>query len=167
MVPPIVEIDGEEIVPVEGSSGSEIDQDMLFKRLAGLPAEVEVPLREVEPSITYAEAVRAASYARRILEEMPVVVSGNERVKFSKKLLRKALRFRERDGKLVVSLDRAPLRSRLERTFTPLKRDPVDAEFRVADDIVRIVQSRLGREFDPRGTLNALLPNLGEPQGSC
>lgn len=164
VVPPTVEIDEEEIVPVKGSSGSEIDQDMLFERLAGLPAVVEIPLREVEPSITYAEAVRAASYARRILEEMPAVVSGDERVKFSKKLLRKALRFRERDGRLIVSLDRAPLRSRLERTFTQLKREPADAEFRVADDIVRIVQSRPGREFDSGATLDALLPNLGEPQ---
>ena len=159
-----VEITDGQITVVGGSDGIEIDQDALFERLAGLPGEIEVPLREVEPPITDADAERANARAQQILDETPAVVRGRERVKFSKRLVRQALRFEERGDELVVLLDAATLRPRLERTFNELAQEPVNARFRVEGDAVRIIESKPGREFDVDTTLDALLPNLGEPQ---
>ncbi|MFQ5425945.1 MAG: VanW family protein, partial [Gaiellales bacterium] len=164
VVPATIGVSDDSIVVTEGISGIDIDQAGLFERLAGLPDELEIPLREVQPKISTQTAEVARARAERIVGEAPAVVYRRTRVKLGKRLLRRALRFERSGGEIVVSLDQETLKPRLRRAFASLRAEPRNAQFRVEGDEVSIAPSKAGTVFDLGQTIDQLIPNLGQPQ---
>lgn len=132
----------------EGRAGRRVDRAGLRDRLLDLPAHLEVPVEEVEPSVTTAEARAAADHARRLVDAPIQVVGGGRVVTVAPASLRRAARVRANGGVLVAGLDGGVLARALAPSFGELTRRPRIARFRLRGKRVEVVPSRVGRRLD-------------------
>lgn len=162
MQPASVERQGDEIVVVPARVGLELDRSTVYDRLLELPQRVELPVTQIQPTVTDEEARRAQQLAEEVVSSPPAIVHEGTRLTLSADALREALRFEPSSTTTIaVDLDPEPLRPALEEAFGALETAPVDARFRVRGDRVEVVEAVPGSALDVETTVRQLVPNAG------
>ncbi|MEZ5101474.1 MAG: VanW family protein [Thermoleophilia bacterium] len=162
MQPASVERQGDEIVVVPARVGLELDRSTVYDRLLELPQRVELPVTQIQPTVTDDEARRAQELAQALVSSPPAIVHEGTRLTLSADVIREALRFEPSSTTTIaVALDAEVLRPSLEEAFAGLGRPPVDARFRVRGERVEIVPAVQGSALDVETTVRQLVPNAG------
>lgn len=156
-----VEIGTVGAVVTSSTAGTAVDAGTVERRLRTLPPAVEVPLVEVEPQATTAEAQQAANTIDTLLSGPHVVAAGDTSVTLTPAFLRGALTVTPRNGRFALSIDSDALSRRLTPGFRDDLREPRDAEFRVVGERIGILPSRPGRELAVRALARSLLTDPG------
>ena len=145
-VPATVSVHGTTVSSTPGLVGIELDRAALLRRLSRNSAVVNAPYRRLRPAVSDAAAETAASQARGLLAH-PIAIDyhGARLGALTPMQIARALRI---TPKLAVSLDGETLaraiRPRLGRWIVHAH----NAQFAVANDVVRVVPSRAGRDVD-------------------
>lgn len=132
----------------EPEDGVVLDRRRASARLERLPTRVELPLRTSEPAVSADEAEQARDVAASLLDDPPLVVAQGLRAELRPRDVRRALRFRARNGEIEVSLAAGEIEGRLRAGLGELEREPRSATFRIRGEKVRVVGSRDGRGLD-------------------
>ena len=155
--PASIRVVGDEIVTRAAQLGIEVDTEELFELLRLLPPTVDVPVAQVEPSVSDGAIESALARAQALTESPPEVVFGGTRFAVPARLMRRALRFTSEGTQVAVGLDVQTLAPRLRGAFKQYEREPSDATFAVEGSAARVVPGKVGRRFAAALTIDAIL----------
>jgi hypothetical protein len=147
-----VAVDSTAINVRAGRVGRSVDVTALQTGLETLPGRLRVSTIAVPPRVSTAEAVAAATLARRLIGTARTLVVGADAYVLSSVQLREALAVRRVEQGFAIGFD--PVR--LER-WLPASTSPQDAALRVEGERVRVIEGVPGRTVDVRATAAALV----------
>jgi vancomycin resistance protein YoaR len=168
--PPVsarLSMEGKEVVVQPGRTGTAVDIDTLFAsvRSAALSDQkrVTAEVRTVTPSITTQEAEAVAAEARTLVSAPVGIQLRKERVgAVSPAQLAELIRFKPAAGSYEIALAPKALRAALLPLMEETLREPVDADFRIGPQRVRVVPSKPGTTLDvERAQRGILAAGLG------
>lgn len=158
--PAAVEARGRTLVVTPSRPGFALDRERLRLELGRLPPLLAVPGRDIAPAIHEPAALAAKTRAERLLREAPAVTYEQTRVRLTRELLLRALRFESRGRRLEVSLEAGVLELAL-RPLRAYERRPRDAELSVRDTRVEVVPAIDGRRLSVERVAAALVRKPG------
>ena len=155
-------MEGEEVAVRPGRSGTAVDVEALLAsaRSAALSDQkrVTAEVRTVAPSITTEEAEKVATETRTLVSAPVGIQLREERVGvLSRAQLAELIRFKPAAGSYEIALAPEALRAALLPLMEETLREPVDADFRIGPQRVRVVPSKPGTTLDVERAQRAIL----------
>jgi vancomycin resistance protein YoaR len=155
-------VDGREVAVRSSTAGTAVDVDALLAsiRTAALTGSSEVTARvdEVAPAVTTEEAEAVAAEARELLSAPVGIQLRKERVgALTAARLAELVRFRPAGGTYELTLEQEGLRAALLPMVKTTLREPVDADFRIKGERVKVVPSKPGTTLDVRRAQEAVV----------
>jgi vancomycin resistance protein YoaR len=147
-------------VVVPARAGRKLDRanaaEVIVHALVGLTRDpVALPVRTEQPTVTADELTSAAAQVRVALSALVRLQLGETRWRLPRWRIAELLAL-PGDGRRSVGIGGAGAARWLERLARQVDRDPVDADFAVYSDGVRVIPGRPGATLDPAATRAAV-----------
>lgn len=150
---------GTDLLVVKSREGRSVDRTTLVARTRELPAEVQVPVRVVAPSISDTTAQRAKDLAEQMRSAPREVSYQQSTVMLNPSTVTKALTFTARGNELLPDLNAKALRAALAKPLGIVERAPQNAKWRLGATRAILIAARPGNMLDAAALTSAIRNN--------